>query len=61
MLVRKEYNTDGTWMHMYYRNGAYLCELYGRDETGAQEVRETMRHHSRKPANDWMDAKTKRP
>lgn len=61
MLVRKEYNTDGTWVHMSFRNGGYVCELFGRDAFGDVEVKESSRHTQRKTANEWMDSKVKRP
>lgn len=60
MLVRKEFNLDGTWMHMRFVNKGYICEKFGRDEFGDQITLEHSRHALRKDANAWMDSRVRR-
>jgi len=60
MLVRREYNMDGTWLHMRFVNKAYICEKLRHDEFGDTITLEHSRHNVRKDANTWMDSRVKR-
>lgn len=60
MLVRKEFNLDGTWMQMRFVNKSYICEMFKRNELGDTITVEHSRHLIRKDANAWMDSRVKR-